>query len=138
MNQVALQALVTAGITTLISLCITLIFNTVVNGPKKLRDKKAQEREALFRQIVRDETQASFRESIENDICIKNGLQVILKNDLKTSYDGWIKKGYAPLDAKDDLERMYQVYHSLGANGVMDAHRDKFLALPTNKEKAQK
>ena len=138
MGELALSVLITAAVTTAVSLTVTLIYNTIVNGPKKIRERKDKEREERFRQIVREETQANFKEGIDNDICIKNGLQVILKNDLKVNYDSWLRKGYAPLDVKDDLERMYQVYHSLGANGVMDAHRDKFLALPTNKEKNQK
>ena len=54
------------------------------------------------------------------------GLQSVLK-DL---YLEWIKKGYAPLDARDDLEKMYQAYHKLGANGVMDNMRKQFLDLP--------
>ena len=60
----------------------------------------------------------------------KLGLQAVIKNTLKNRYEKWIREGQAPLDAKDDLERMYQVYHKLGANGVMDSLREKFLALP--------
>ena len=35
------------------------------------------------------------------------------------------------MDARDDLEKMYQAYHSCGANGVMDSLREQFLELPT-------
>ena len=41
-----------------------------------------------------------------------------------------LKKKYAPVDAKDDLEKMYGVYHTLGANGVLDHTREQFLNLP--------
>lgn len=34
------------------------------------------------------------------------------------------------MDARDDLEKMYQAYHKLGANGVMDAIRKQFMDLP--------
>ena len=34
------------------------------------------------------------------------------------------------MDARDDLEKMYQAYHKLGANGVMDNMRKQFLDLP--------
>lgn len=71
----------------------------------------------------------------QHDVMLSNkaqnaGLQSVLKDLLKIRYLEWIKKGYAPLDARDDLEKMYQAYHSLGANGVMDQMRKQFLELP--------
>ena len=70
-------------------------------------------------------------EEIRADLQLcKLGLQTVIKNTLKIRYEKWIREGQAPLDAKDDLERMYKVYHQLGANGVMDSLREKFLALP--------
>lgn len=138
MSELALNTLITASITITVTLIITFVYNALVNGTKSKRAEKERQKEERFRQMIREETQRNFDEGIQNDILIKNGLQVILKNDLKTNYDNWIRKGYAPLDVKDDLERMYQVYHSLGANGVMDAHRAKFLTLPTSKEQKEK
>lgn len=38
--------------------------------------------------------------------------------------------GYCPTDEKADFENLYQSYHQLGKNGVMDANREKLLALP--------
>ena len=71
----------------------------------------------------------------QHDVMLSNkaqnaGLQSVLKDLLKIRYLEWIKKGYAPLDARDDLEKMYQAYHCLGANGVMDHMRKQFLELP--------
>ena len=66
---------------------------------------------------------------------IKKGIQAILKNDLKVRYEYWIEEGYAPDDARDDLEAEYKIYHALGKNGVMDGRRAKFLALPTAEPK---
>ena len=34
------------------------------------------------------------------------------------------------MDARDDLEHMFQVYEQLGRNGVMNDLRNKFLGLP--------
>ena len=65
------------------------------------------------------------------------GLQAVLKDLLKIRYLEWIRKGYAPMDARDDLERMYQAYHGLGANGVMDSLRRQFLSLPESKKKKE-
>lgn len=63
-----------------------------------------------------------------------NGLQAVLRSQL---YDMWGHckcKGYA-----DDLDRenflnLYDKYHVMGANGVMDHVKDQFLELPTSKK----
>lgn len=111
-----MENLVTTAITVLVGLIVTAVFNGIINFPKK---KRAQE----------DEQNADRQ-------LIKRGIQVLLKNDLKVRYDYWMEKEYAPEDAKDDLEKEYQVYHSLGKNGVMDSRRAKFLKLPTEPPEA--
>lgn len=108
-----IESIITTTITVGVSLIVTFIFNGIVNFPKKKKDKESREK-------------ADFE-------LIKRGLQALLKNDLKVRYDYWLKLGYAPDDAKDDLEKEYQVYHSLGKNGVMDERRAKFLELPHDK-----
>ena len=34
------------------------------------------------------------------------------------------------MDARDDLEKMYQAYHGLNGNGVVTELRNRFLELP--------
>ena len=99
------------AITLLIGLIITAIFNGIINIPKKKKGEAAK------------------RETDQQ--LIKKGLQALLKNDLKVRYDFWLEQGYAPEDAREDLEAEYRIYHSLGKNGVMDDRRKRFLALPT-------
>ena len=120
-----LQTILTTALTVAVSLIVTLVFNNFVNGTKKAKQRKEQELREIIRQVVRDELQEI---RVDNKL-IKRGLQHVLKNELKIRYEHWFDQGYAPIDAKDDLERMYQVYHSLGANGVMDSHRNRFLQL---------
>ena len=140
------ETILISAITLLVSLTITAIFNGIVNLPKKKRQeeqKREQENEKFKNDILRliteqnERTKAQIEELIlvdkrgmEDLALCKLGLQAVLKNSLKTRYEKWLDLGFAPLDAKDDLERMYQVYHKLGANGVMDSIRVKFLALP--------
>lgn len=95
----------------LISLTITAAFNGLLSVPKK---KKAEE-----------------AKKAEDQDLIKKGIQALLKNDLKVRYDYWLEQGYAPDDARDDLEAEYRIYHSLGKNGVMDSRRERFLAMPS-------
>lgn len=104
-----------AAITMLVGLTVTAVFNGLLGISKK---KKAEDTKK------------------DSDLqLIKKGIQAILKNDLKVRYEYWTEQGYAPDDARDDLEAEYKVYHSLGKNGVMDGRRAKFLALPTAEPK---
>ena len=140
------ETIITTIVTVTISLIITFLFNGLVNRPKKKRQEE-EKREADRQQFKADllcsmsqENQKIYEElkkhsaadeEIRSDLQLcKLGLQTVIKNTLKIRYEKWIREGQAPLDAKDDLERMYKVYHQLGANGVMDSLREKFLALP--------
>ena len=103
------QLLMTAA-----TVSVTLIITNLVNNALNIPKKKRQEEELEAKNVK---------------LCMR-GIQVLLKNELKVRYDHWLDLGYAPEDAKDDLEREYQVYHSMGKNGVMDSRREKFLRLP--------
>ena len=105
------ETVITTALTMLVGLVITAIFNGAINLPKKKKVEEAN----------RDE---DWR-------LVKKGIQALLKNDLKVRYDYWLDKGYAPEDAREDLEAEYRIYHSLGRNGVMDDRRNRFLAQPT-------
>lgn len=102
---------ISTAVTMLIGLIVTAAFNGVINFPKKRKGEVAK------------------RES--DQMLIKKGIQALLKNDLKVRYDYWVEQGYAPEDAREDLEAEYLIYHALGKNGVMDGRRKKFLDLPT-------
>ena len=104
------ESIANTALTMLVGLVVTGIFNGVINLPKK---KKAED-------VKREEEWH----------LLKKGIQALLKNDLKVRYDYWLDEGDAPEDAREDLEAEYQIYHSLGKNGVMDDRRHRFLALP--------
>lgn len=63
---------------------------------------------------------------------VKAGLQAVLRDRLQQAYKHYEAKGYAEPDDRDNFENMYQQYHTLGANGVMDDIRTKFFQLPTH------
>ena len=62
---------------------------------------------------------------------IRRGVQALLRAQLIHDWNYYNEKGYAPIYARENFENVYQQYHALGANGVMDDLRNKFLALPT-------
>ena len=111
------ESITNTALTMLVGLIVTAAFNGALNVPKKRKAEDAK-REEDWR-------------------LLKKGIQALLKNDLKVRYDFWLDQEYAPEDARDDLETEYQIYHSLGKNGVMDDRRNRFLRLPTepNEEK---
>lgn len=61
---------------------------------------------------------------------LKSGVQALLRDRLYDIYSKYIDRGYAPLYAKENFKNMYQWYHNLGENGVMDSIYIKFMALP--------
>ena len=63
---------------------------------------------------------------------LEKGIQALLRNGLIQQHDAWVSYGYAPVYIKDNFDNMYQQYHALGANGVMDTMYAEFMGLPTS------
>lgn len=61
---------------------------------------------------------------------IKMGIQASLRDAMIRDYYKWSEKGYAPIHVRDNFLNVYNNYHQLGANGVMDDLKDKFMQLP--------
>lgn len=62
---------------------------------------------------------------------LKLGLQAMLRSQMINDYNYWSNKGYAPVYARQNFENLWEQYHALGANGVMNDIHEKFQALPT-------
>ncbi len=65
---------------------------------------------------------------------VKLGVQAMLRAQMISEYNKAKDKGYAPIYAKDNFQNMWDNYHNLGANGVMDGIKDQYLAMPNRKE----
>ena len=63
---------------------------------------------------------------------VQLGVQALLRDRLYSTYLKYAEKGYAPIYARENFENMYNQYHVLGANGVMDDVYKKFMSLPLN------
>ena len=61
---------------------------------------------------------------------VQLGVQALLRDRLYSTYMHYQEKGYAPIYARENFENMYNQYHVLGANGVMDNIYRKFMELP--------
>lgn len=134
--------LLTTALTVAVTIIVTTLVNYFLSAPKRFKKQKDQEHQEVMKKIddlekhvteklqQQDRVQEEFKKDID---LLKSGDQAIIKNELKLQYEGWLKKKYAPVDAKDDLERMYNIYHKLGANGVLDHTREQFLNLPNER-----
>ena len=63
---------------------------------------------------------------------VKKGVQALLRDRLIQGYKFYAHQGWADVNDRSNLENVYVQYHNLGANGVMDNLREKFLALPVD------
>lgn len=79
-----------------------------------------------------------FKKILDNLKAVKSGTQASLRNSMVQMWETYSELGYAPIHVKDDFENVYQNYHQLGANGVMDDLHKKFLELPTDRSKNEK
>ena len=64
-------------------------------------------------------------------VCL--GVQALLRDRLIHEYNRYMDKGYAPIYAKENFENMWNQYHNLGVNGVMDEVHKTFMNLPTER-----
>ena len=74
----------------------------------------------------------------QHDEATEKGLQALLRDRLIYQYDKYSDKGFAPIYARENFENLYQQYHNLGANGVMDDIYHKFMQLPIRSERDEK
>ncbi len=65
---------------------------------------------------------------------LRRGVQAILRDRLYQMYYHYKEKGYAPLYAKENFKNMYDQYHVLGQNGVMDTYVERFMAFEDEEE----
>ena len=62
---------------------------------------------------------------------LKQGFQALLRAQMVKDYNRYQEKGFMPIYAKDNFENVYQAYHRMGSNGVMDDIYSKVMAMPT-------
>lgn len=67
---------------------------------------------------------------ISTNKAIRLGLQAILRDRLLQSFNACLKDGCTTYEERQNWINMYNQYHTLGANGVMDDIKEKFLSLP--------
>ena len=65
---------------------------------------------------------------------VRRGVQALLRAEMIDMFNHYQEKGNAPIYARENFENLWRQYHALGANGVMDDIRARFMRLPTEAE----
>lgn len=69
----------------------------------------------------------------EERVLLRLGVQALLRNELLSKYEFYMKQKWISIDNKANYDNMYKRYHSLGQNGVMDHCYEEIMELPTEK-----
>lgn len=70
-------------------------------------------------------------EDVKRQEALERGVQALLRDRLIEIHDYHCPRREIPLHIKDNFDNLYQQYHALGKNGVMDSFHDEVMDLPT-------
>lgn len=105
-------------VSALISAMVTIILGMIIKRPLEKRADVAEK-------IAEEER--------VRQAAVMTGVQAMLRDRLLQGYRHYEEKGFANYDDRSNMENMYNAYHNLGKNGVMDDMHNKFLTLPQHK-----
>lgn len=77
-----------------------------------------------------------FAKEVADQKSIKTGVQAILRDRIIQSYNHHMTFGYCAIHDRDNIANMYDQYHSLGANGVVDCLYEELMTLPVRAKNA--
>ena len=91
------------------------------------RINESDERRAASEQRSRE----LHDEDVRRHEALERGVQALLRDRLIEIHDEYCPKNEIPLHVKDNFDNLYQQYHALGKNGVMDSFHEEVMDLPT-------
>lgn len=113
-------------VSALTSALVTIILGLIIKRPLEKRAEAAEKRAEEERKRL----EKSAAEESKKQEAVMTGVQAMLRDRLLQGYRHYEEKGYADYDDRSNMENMYNAYHNLGKNGVMDSMHDKFMKLP--------
>ena len=115
-----------------------------VQKSQVFKDAKKKEQQDMIREVIAEENAPIVAQisEIKKDIDALNAtdrtqrkaIQAILRDRLYSLSKKYLAKGWVDKDESENFENIYQQYHNLGKNGIMDSRREKVLELPTEEE----
>ena len=142
--SIALSILSLLGLGTVASLFWKDFRDRKIQKSQAVKDAKKKEQQDIIREVISEEN-AHIKEQIQaiktdidelnkTDRSQRKAIQAILRDRLYSLSNKYLAKGWVNKEEIENVENIYQQYHNLGKNGVMDARRDKVLDLPTEEE----
>lgn len=92
----------------------------------------------LIFQGVYNSVSTRVRRGRSDDILIKEALQALLRDRLRQNFIQYREAGCIDLADKENFDNMYQIYHALGQNGVVNGMHDQIMSLPINSNRYQR
>lgn len=131
----------------MISYVVTQICVAAHRNTTKYKEMKRKEEDERLTKVVDQSLEPKFDKidgkldgldkkvtKVEEDLgSVKKGTQASLRSDLYRIFNECQTKGYASQDERNNFINLYEKYHNLGANGVMDDIHNQFLELPAKK-----
>ena len=87
----------------------------------------------LIIKLFWDLTTGKYKKVKEETRLIRKALQAMLRDKLRQHYIHYIDEGHISYDDKQNFDNLYQIYHSLGKNGVMNNMYAEVMDLPITK-----
>lgn len=72
------------------------------------------------------------KETLEKDKALRDGMCALLRVELISSGEKYIKQGYCKIYAKDSYDKAYIAYHKLGGNGSLTELHERVMDLQTH------
>lgn len=74
------------------------------------------------------------RHTVAETKALRKGVQALLRDRLYQCFHECSERKGASIDERNNFLNMYEQYHSLGSNGVMDDIKSRFIALPVTEK----
>lgn len=74
---------------------------------------------------------AKFKKYNTEQAALRAGVQAMLRSQMIDMYNQYKDEKKVPIYVKDNFENVWQSYHNLGANGVMNGIHDEFMDFET-------
>lgn len=63
----------------------------------------------------------------------REAIKSLLRSEIITNHGRYMEKGEIPIYAQENVQAMYEAYHSLGGNGTVTKLVREIMSLPTKK-----
>lgn len=116
-------AMVFSIITSVITGFITLKMQRDDKDKHEYREKKEQEEKAKEALIKAQEQQKN------------ESLLALMRIELMANYKRVLEKGYYTIEEREVYHPLFEAYHNLGGDGIIDKTRDEIIDLPSEPPK---